>query len=43
MANPKEYSNGEGGGFPQIMAMVSLVSLHMHVIRLCTKIVPTMH
>jgi hypothetical protein len=27
MANHREYYKGEGGGFPQVQAMVSLVNL----------------
>jgi hypothetical protein len=33
----------EGGGFPQVRAVVSLVSLCFHVVRSCTKSVETMH
>ncbi len=36
MANHKEQYKGEGGGFPQVRAMVSFVSL-------CTKYAPTMN
>jgi hypothetical protein len=31
------YYKGEGGGFPQVRAVVSLVSLFFHVVRPCTK------
>jgi len=34
---------GEGGGFPQVRAMVSLVSLSLLVVRPNTKSAPTMH
>jgi hypothetical protein len=43
VAKHKEYYKGEGGGFPQVQAMVSFVSPCLHVARLCTKNVPTMH
>jgi hypothetical protein len=43
MVNHKEYYNGEGVGFFQMHAMMSLVNLCMHVIRSCTKNAPTMH
>jgi hypothetical protein len=53
MINNKEYYKGEGGGFPQVRAVVNLVSscmfvvslmnLCMHVARPCTKSAPTMH
>jgi len=43
MAKHKVYYKGEGGGFPQVRAMVSLVSLCLPVARPCTKSVPTMH
>jgi hypothetical protein len=39
----KVYYKGEGGGFPQVRAMVSLVSLSLHVIRPSTKSAPVMH
>jgi hypothetical protein len=39
----KVYYKGEGGGFPQVRAMVSLVSLRLPVARPSTKNVPTMH
>jgi hypothetical protein len=35
MVKHKEYHKGEGGGFPQVWAMVSLVSLCLHVAHLC--------
>jgi hypothetical protein len=34
---------GEDGGFPQVWAMVSLVSSCLHVAHPCTKSVPAMH
>jgi hypothetical protein len=37
------YYKGEGGGFPQVRAMVSLVSPSLPMVRLSTKSVPTMH
>ncbi len=37
----REYYMGEGGGFPQIWAMVSLVSLRSPVAYLSTKGAPT--
>jgi hypothetical protein len=37
MAMHKVYYKGEGGGFPQIQAVVSFVSLCLLVVRLCTK------
>jgi hypothetical protein len=39
----KIYYKGEGGGFPQVQAMVSLVSLSLHVARPNTKSVQTVH
>jgi hypothetical protein len=43
MAMHKEYYKGEGGGFPQVWAMVSLVSPCLPVAHLCNKTAPTMH
>jgi hypothetical protein len=43
MVRHREYYEGEGGGFPQVWAMVSLVSLCLLVVRPCTKSAPTMH
>jgi hypothetical protein len=37
------YYKGEGGGFPQVRVMVSLVSLSLPVVRPSTKSAPTMH
>jgi hypothetical protein len=43
MARNKVYYKGEGGGFPQVWVVVSLVSSCLLVIRPCTKGVLTMH
>jgi hypothetical protein len=37
------YYKGEGGGFPQVQAMVNLVSPRLLVARLSTKSAQTMH
>ncbi len=39
----KVYYKGEGGGFPQVRAMVSLVSPSLPVAHLNTKSAPIMH
>jgi len=39
----KVYYKGEGGGFPQVRAMVSLMSSSLLVARPSTKSVPAMH
>jgi hypothetical protein len=39
----KVYYKGEGGGFPQVWAVVSLVSPRLPLARLSTKSAPTMH
>jgi hypothetical protein len=39
----KVYYKGQGGGFPQVRAMVSLVSPSLLVVRLSTKNAPAMH
>ncbi len=39
----KLYYKGEGGGFPQVWAVVSLVSPSLHVAYPSTKSAPTMH
>jgi hypothetical protein len=39
----KVYYKGEGGGFPQVRAVVSLVSRRLPVTCLSTKSAPTMH
>jgi len=31
------YYKGEGGGFPHVRAVMSLMSLFLPVVRLCTK------
>jgi hypothetical protein len=41
--NHKEYYKGEGGGFPQIRAMLSFVNPCMLVVRPFTKSAPIMH
>jgi hypothetical protein len=38
-----KYYKGEGGGFPQVRAMVNLVSLRLPVTRPSTKSAQTMH
>jgi len=43
VAKHKVYYKGEGGGFPQVQAVVSLVSLCLPMARPCTKGVPTPH
>jgi hypothetical protein len=43
MARHKKYYKGEGGGFPQVQAMMSFVSLCLLVVHLCTKNAPIMH
>ncbi len=37
------YYKGEGGGFPQVQAMVNLVSLNLPMVRPSTKSAPTIH
>ncbi len=39
----KVYYKGEGGGFPQVQAMVSLVNPNLLMARLSTKSAPIMH
>jgi hypothetical protein len=39
----KVYYKGEGGGFPQVWALVSLVSLRLPVARPNTKSAQIMH
>jgi hypothetical protein len=39
----KVYYKGEDGGFPQVRAMVSLVSSSLPMAYLSTKSAPTMH
>ncbi len=43
MARHKVYYKGEGGGFPQVWAVVSLVNSCLLVACLCTKSVQTTH
>ncbi len=43
MARHRVYYKGEGGGFPQVQAMVSLVSLRLLMAYMCTKNVQTTH
>jgi hypothetical protein len=43
MANHKVYYKGEGCGFPQVWAMVSLMNLSLSVVCLSTKSAQTMH
>jgi len=43
MDNHIEYYKGEGDDFPQVQAVVSLVSLCLLVARLCTKSATTTH
>ncbi len=43
MANHRVYYKGEGGGFPQVYTMVSLMSPNLHVARARTKSASTMH
>jgi hypothetical protein len=38
MARHKVYYKGEGGDFPQVQAVVSLVSPCLLVVRPCTKV-----
>jgi len=39
----KVYYKGEGGDFPQVQAMVSLMNPSLPMARLSTKNAPTMH
>jgi hypothetical protein len=43
MVNHKVYYKGEGGGFPQVRVMVSLVNLNLSMVRVITKNASTMH
>jgi len=43
VAKHKVYYKGEGGGFPQVWAMMSVVSLSLHVVRPSTKNAPAMY
>jgi hypothetical protein len=40
MANHKEYYKGEGGGFPQVRAVMSFVNPCMYVLHSCIKSAP---
>jgi hypothetical protein len=43
VAKHKEYYKGEGGGFPQVRAMMSLVNPCLPGVHSCTKSAPTTH
>jgi hypothetical protein len=43
VARHREYYEGEGGGFPQVWAMMSLVRPCLPMARSCTKSVPIMY
>jgi hypothetical protein len=43
MAKHREYYKEEGGGFPQVWAMASIMSLCLLVVRLCIKSVIATH
>jgi hypothetical protein len=43
MERRKVYYKGEGGGCPQVRAVVNLMNLRLPVVRPSTKNVPTMH
>jgi hypothetical protein len=43
MARHIEYYKGEGGGFPQLQAVVSFVSVCLLVTCPCIKSAPIMH
>ncbi len=43
MVRHKVYYKGEGGGFPQVRAVMSLVNPSLSVFRPSTKSVSTMH
>jgi hypothetical protein len=43
MERHRVYYKGEGGGFPQVWAVVSLVNPSLPTVRLSTKSVATMH
>jgi hypothetical protein len=43
VAKHKVYYKGEGGGFPQVWVVVSLVSPNLPVVCPNTKSVPTIH
>jgi hypothetical protein len=43
MERHRVYYKGEGGGLPQVQAVVNFVSSSLTVARLSTKSVPAMH
>jgi hypothetical protein len=43
VARNKVYYKGEGGGFPQVRTVVSLVNPSLPLVRFSTKSVPAMH
>jgi hypothetical protein len=43
MANHRIYYKGDGGGFPQVQAVVIFVSLNLPVARLSTQSALAMH
>jgi hypothetical protein len=43
MARHRKYYKGEGGGLPQVRAMVNVVSSCLPMVRPCTKSAPIMH
>jgi len=43
MSRHKEYYKGEGGGFPQVQVVVSLMSLCLPVVRPCIESALTTH
>jgi len=43
VARHREYYKGEGGDFPQVQAVVSLMNLCLLVGRMCTKSALIMH
>jgi hypothetical protein len=43
LARHREYYKGEGGGFPQVQAMVNLMNPCLPVVHLCTKNALTLH
>jgi len=43
VAGHRKYYKGEGGGFPQVQAVVSLANLCLPMACLCSKNVPIAH
>jgi hypothetical protein len=43
VARHKEYYKGDGGGFPQVWAVVNFMSPCLPVTHPCTKSAPIMH